>query len=99
MATLKDIASRAGVSITTVSNVINGNYGKVSKENIERINAIIEEINYVPNLTARTLSAKSSKIIGVIVPYYDSNNNLFKDPYISELFGHIQYFLNNAAIM
>lgn len=90
MATLKDIASEAGVSIMTVSNVINGNHSKVSKKNIEKINTIIKKYNYVPNLTARSLTAKSSKIIGAIVPFTLSNENLFRNPYISELFGTIQ---------
>lgn len=90
MVTLKDIAAEAGVSIMTVSNVINGNHSKVSQKNIEKIKKIIEKYNYVPNLTARSLTAKSSKIIGVIVPIKSSFNNLFKDPYISELFGVIQ---------
>ncbi|MBE6090941.1 MAG: LacI family transcriptional regulator [Clostridium beijerinckii] len=90
MVTLKDIAAEAGVSIMTVSNVINGNHSKVSKKTIEKIEKIIQKYNYVPNLTARSLTAKSSKIIGVIVPIKGSFNNLFKDPYISELFGIIQ---------
>lgn len=90
MVTLKDIAAEAGVSIMTVSNVINGNHSKVSQKNMEKIQKIIEKYNYVPNLTARSLTAKSSKIIGVIVPIKSSFKNLFNDPYISELFGIIQ---------
>lgn len=90
MVTLKDIAAEAGVSIMTVSNVINGNHSKVSQKNIEKIQKIIEKHNYVPNLTARSLTAKSSKIIGVIVPIKSSFKNIFNDPYISQLFGVIQ---------
>lgn len=90
MITLKDIAAEAGVSTMTVSNVINGNHSKVSQKNIERIQKIIDKYNYVPNLTARSLTAKSSKIIGAIVPIKGSFKNLFTDPYISELFGIIQ---------
>lgn len=90
MATLKDIATEAGVSIMTVSNVINGNHSKVSAKNIEKIKNLIDKYNYVPNLTARSLTAKSSKIIGVIVPFTDCKDNIFKNPYISELFGVIE---------
>lgn len=90
MVTLKDIAAEAGVSIMTVSNVINGNHSKVSQKNIEKIQKIIKKHNYVPNLTARSLTAKSSKIIGVIVPIKSSFENIFNDPYISQLFGIIQ---------
>jgi LacI family transcriptional regulator len=91
MATLKDIAAEAGVSIMTVSNVINGKTTKVSEENRIKINQIIEKYHYVPNLTARSLSAKSSKIIGVIIPTYDTENNIFTNPYVSELFGVIEH--------
>lgn len=90
MATLKDIAIEAGVSIMTVSNVINENHSKVSEKNIKKINEIIKKHNYVPNLTARSLAAKSSKIIGIIVPFTGPRDNLFNNPYISELFGVIE---------
>ncbi len=66
MITLRDIAREAGVSITTVSNVINEKKCRVSKELVERIKEIIQRENYVPNLTARTLAKNSSRIIGVI---------------------------------
>lgn len=90
MVTLKDLATEAGVSTMTVSNVINGNHSKVSKKTIAKIEKLIEKYNYVPNLTARSLTVKSSKIIGIIVPIKGAFKNLFKDPYISELFGIIQ---------
>lgn len=97
MATLKDIASEAGVSVMTVSNVINGNHSKVSEKNRNKINELIEKYNYVPNLTARSLNAKSSKIIGVIMPFDDTNINLFKNPYTSELFGVIESALREEG--
>lgn len=97
MATLKDIAAAAGVSVMTVSNVINGNHSKVSKKNIEKINEIIKKYNYVPNLTARSLTAKSSKIIGIILPFDDEYINLFKNPYTSELFGVIENALREKG--
>ena len=64
--TLKDIADKAGVSMMTVSNVINGKNSRVSPQTADKINAIIKEYNYVPNLSARSLTRKSSNIIGVI---------------------------------
>lgn len=74
MARLKDIAAEAGVSIMTVSNVINGNHSKVSQKNIEKIQKIIEKHNYVPNSAARALSSKSSKIIALFIPNEDFDN-------------------------
>lgn len=88
MVTLKDIAERAGVSMMTVSRVMNGNHGKVSEKTAEKIRSLAEEMNYIPNSSARSLAAKSSKIIAVILrdsPIY----NPLADPYSSSLLGYI----------
>lgn len=82
MTTLKDIAREAGVSITTVSNVINEKKCRVSKELIDRIKEIIQREGYAPNLTARTLAKNSSRIICVInhlVPRL--NGGFLADPF------------------
>lgn len=65
--TIKDVAKRAGVSISTVSRVIN-NSKPVSSDIRQRVMAVIEETGYVPNTVARSLVTKKSQIIGVIVP-------------------------------
>ena len=93
MATLKDIAKAAGVSIMTVSNVINKNYSKVSQETVDNVQKIIKEYNYVPNLSARSLSKNKSKLIAVIITTYNEDQNFLKDPYVSELFGEIESFI------
>lgn len=74
MANLKDIAKEAGVSIMTVSNVVNGKFTKVSKKNIETIERLVERYHYVPNSAARALSSKNSKIVALIVPSADHEN-------------------------
>lgn len=66
--TIKDIAREAGVSVATVSNVLNGT-GRVSEETAKRIRRIIEERKFVPNTLARGLKNKNSQLISVIVPY------------------------------
>ncbi len=53
---LKTIADEAGVSMTTVTNVIKQRTDRVSKEKIELIEGIIRKYNYVPNMNARSLS-------------------------------------------
>ncbi len=94
MTTLKDIAAKAGVSVMTVSNVINGNYSKVSQGTIEKVNQLIKEYDYVPNSAARMLSAKASRIIAlclsdaILTP--DIKTNPFESPYNSKLIGIIQ---------
>lgn len=65
-ATIKDVAKLAGVSISTVSRVINDSK-PVSSEVKEKVLAAIEELGYKPNEVARTLVTKKSYLIGVIV--------------------------------
>lgn len=64
---IKDIAEQAGVSPTTVSNVIHGNTKKVSKATIEKIQKMLNEVSYVPSMGARMLAANRSRIIGVLL--------------------------------
>ncbi len=64
---LKDVAKLAGVSIATVSRVVNRS-AAVSDQKRQAVEAAIEKLNYRPNLTASTLRARDSKIIGLIVP-------------------------------
>ena len=66
--TLKDIAAEAGVSVMTVSNVINGKGARVSPQTAERIQAIVLERGYIPNGQARSLAAKASRVIGMLIP-------------------------------
>ena len=75
--TLKDVALRAGVSVRTVSNVVN-NYVYVAEETRARVQAAIDELGYRPNLLARNLKLGRSKIIGLVVPELDV-------PYFAEL--------------
>jgi LacI family transcriptional regulator len=86
MVTLKEIAKEAGVSVMTVSNVVNGNLSKVSKENAKRIQKIIDERNYVPNLSARSLAKNNSNIIAIILRG-DQNENLLQSPHNAALVG------------
>lgn len=65
--TLQDIANAAGVSTATVSRVIN-NSPSVKPETREIVLSLIEELNYVPNAVARSLSRNETNTIGVIVP-------------------------------
>ncbi|KAF1302718.1 LacI family DNA-binding transcriptional regulator [Candidatus Enterococcus willemsii] len=69
MVGIKDIAKKAGVSISTVSYALNGS-SKVTEETRARIQAIAEELNYVPNMAARTLKRRQTNIIGVYLADY-----------------------------
>lgn len=65
--TINEIAERAGVSKTTVSFYLNGKVNKMSEETKERIQRIIDDTGYEPSAAARSMKAKSTGIIGVIV--------------------------------
>ena len=67
MATLKDVAKRAGVSIATVSYCINNSHN-LSPETRARINKAIAELNYIPNSQARNLKRRMSRDICAIFP-------------------------------
>ena len=97
MSTLKKIAEEAGVSIMTVSNVINGNHSKVSAKTIQKVNEIIRKYNYSPNLNARSLLKKSSRLIAVFFNTYSDSQNYFEDPYLSRLFGELESSLRMAG--
>jgi LacI family transcriptional regulator len=97
MITIHDIAKEAGVSSMTVSNVVNGHHKKVSQKTLEKVTALIEKYNYVPNSAARSLSAKNSKIIALCIAdnllQSSEMPNYFESPYNSDLIGIIQYFV------
>ncbi|WP_299086779.1 LacI family DNA-binding transcriptional regulator [uncultured Metabacillus sp.] len=66
MVTMKDIAERANVSIATVSYVLNES-GNISEETKKKVLQVIKELNYRPNLIAKSLKLQKTNTIGVIV--------------------------------
>ena len=94
MATIKDIAKYAGVSCTTVSNVIHNRAGRVSKETIDKIHDAITKFNYIPNMSARSLVNSSSKVIAMINHAVTRKDiNFMEDPFQSSLVGIIESVL------
>lgn len=67
MTTIKDVAKEAGVSIGTVSNVINGK-SSVKEENVFKVMKAIKKMDFNTNMIARALRTKVSESIGLIVP-------------------------------
>ena len=65
--TLRDIDGEAGFTPMTECNVIHKNYARVSPATIEKVRAIIDKYRYVPNMAARSLVGKSSKLIAVMM--------------------------------
>lgn len=69
MVGIRDIAKKAGVSISTVSYALNGS-DKVTEETRQKIEKIANEMNYVPNMAAKALKRRETKIIGVYLSDY-----------------------------
>jgi LacI family transcriptional regulator len=66
MATVKDVAERAGVSVATVSRALSG-YPHVSVETRERVLKVVEEMNYRPDQIARSLRRRRTNLLGLVV--------------------------------
>lgn len=66
MVTMDDVASRAGVSTSTVSHVLNGTR-KVSPATVQAVQRAIQELGYIPNTLARSLARSSTSTIGVAI--------------------------------
>ena len=71
---IKEIARICGVSVATVSRIINQN-GRYSEETEKRVRKVIKELNYQPNQIAKGLRTSRTDIIGIIVP--DITNEYF----------------------
>ncbi|PPA69354.1 LacI family DNA-binding transcriptional regulator [Jeotgalibacillus proteolyticus] len=74
MATIKEVAKKAGVSVATVSRVIN-NKGYVHEDTRKAVDQAIKDLGYKPNSVARSLYKKTSKTIGFLIP--DITNPFF----------------------
>lgn len=74
--TIKDIANEAGVSISTVSRVINGNY-PVRQEVREKVEAVMKQLEYHPNAVARSLRINKTNLIALVVA--DLSNHFFME--------------------
>ena len=101
MTSINEIAKMANVSKMTVSNVINKKYAKVSLKTREKIEKIIEETNYTPNLFAKSLKSRESKIVILAIPQTIENdpykNKAFNNPFYGEIINSIEYNLRKKG--
>lgn len=88
-ATIKDVAKIAKVSPSTVSRVI-ADSPRISKETKLRVEKAIKELNYHPNVIARSLANRSTKILGLIIP--NTSEDLFKNPFFIQVMTGISIY-------
>jgi DNA-binding LacI/PurR family transcriptional regulator len=68
LSTIQDVASRAGVSVSTVSNVINGRTDRMGRETLARVEAAMTALSYRPSRAAQQLKTGHNPMLGVLVP-------------------------------
>jgi LacI family transcriptional regulator len=94
--TLREVAEQAGVSMMTVSNVMNGKAARVSSATSERVRRIAADLGYVPSASARSLASRASKLIGLLVPAADEDS-LMISPHNMAIAGHIERELRKSG--
>lgn len=95
--TLKDVAARAGVTTATVSYVLNKKK-PISEETCCRVLKAVDELEYIPNLAARSLAKKGSGLIGVVIPQTEKGGYLMlHNTFYSEILGSIEFSARNQG--
>lgn len=78
MATLADIAKRAGVSAAVVSRVVNGDASlRINQETRKRVQSAIADLDYAPNIAARALRSAQSGVVALVV--HDASNPVYAE--------------------
>lgn len=91
MVTIKDIATQAGVSVGSVSRYLNGY--RLKQGNEEKVKKAIQDLNYIPNQTAKSLKMNKSSSIGILVDNMDNFYSAQLLAKLEQLFDQAGYFL------
>ena len=98
MITIKEIAKQLQMSTTTVSNVIHGKTKEVSPDTIAKVQAFLDQVGYVPNISARNLAQNQSKIIGLVLKTQRERYiDLLSDPFVSDMISGIEKEIRQAG--
>lgn len=73
--TIKDVALQSGVSIATVSQILNGNAEKFSQKTVQKVLQVSDDLGYYPDYFAQRMVMKKSQVIGILIP--DISNPFF----------------------
>jgi LacI family transcriptional regulator len=95
---IKEVANEAGVSIATVSYVVNNKQGiKLASDTEEKVKHAIKKLGYVPNLSARILANNKSNMIGVVIPQTENEKAfMLHNPFYSEFLSSFEYKARTA---
>ena len=87
---ISDIADELGLSTATVSNVLHGKTKKISDETVKRVQALLEEWQYIPSMAGILLAQNSSKIIGVVVNDHEKyEGHVLEDFFVSSSLNYL----------
>lgn len=81
--TLKEVAKEAGVTMMTVSNVLNGRRGEVGEKTRERVQEVVERLSYRPNAAALQLRSQHTYALGMFI--FDDVPQFLNDPFTSQV--------------
>lgn len=82
--TIRDIADELGLSTATISNVIHGKTKKISDRTVQRVQALLEERQYIPSMAGILLAQNASRIIGVVVNDHEKyEGHVLEDVFIA----------------
>ncbi len=93
MITIKEIAEQAGVSATTVSNVLHGKVNKVSPQMVEKIQGLLQDNNYIPRFGLSALTSKESRIIGILISTPDFLETPYEKPFYGVVISTLEHQL------
>lgn len=93
-----DIAEELGVSTTTVSNVIHGKTKKISDETVKRVQELLEEKAYIPNMAGILLAQNDSRIVGIVINNHEKyENRVLEDGFVASSLNALSVELNQAG--
>lgn len=92
--TIKDVAKAAGTSTATVSKVMNGSYS-ISQETIDRVNRVMKELDYHPNMRARNLSHQANQTVYFVAAL--GKNAGFSNPHMFEMMCGLEHTLSRKG--
>lgn len=93
--TIRDIAKAANVSPSTVSRVLS-NSPKISQATKEKVYKVMKELNYEPNIIARSLANSSTKILGLI--FSNTEDDLFENPFFIQAMKGISVYAQKRLL-
>lgn len=91
--TIKDVAKECNVSPSTVSRVIAGS-SRISDETKKRVHEAIKKLNYHPNIVARSLANKATRVIGLVLP--SQVENLIENPFFIQVMTGISSYAKES---